>query len=211
MKYHLTHRDRDWIDVDVVWDAIEKPSVLAHGDPPLASHWEQFGHITGTLTLLGEALPVDCLALRDRTWGLRGERWNDGGDRPYSSAAVSSDLNFLATTGERFGGYLTIDGERRDITGGRRSAERHPDHGYVTRVEVHATDTAGRELHAVGNSVSRMAMPLPGLAAVVWTSTMEWTVNGEHCWGEDQDPWPLLRWSQLRRAGGAGTAVQPSV
>jgi hypothetical protein len=198
--YHLTHTDRDWIDVDVLWDAIQQPWVRAVGDPPVPSHWEQFGHVTGTLTLRGEPITVDCLAMRDRTWSPRGERWKDGGGAAYASAAASADLNILATGGDRIGGFATIDGERRALTDGTRTVERHADHGYVTHIELRATDTLGRELHAVGSPVSRMAMPLPGINAVVWTSTVRWNINGIDCWGEDQDPWPLGRWAELRRA-----------
>ena len=62
-------------------------------------------------------------------------------------------------------------------------------------------------MHMIGKTVSRMAMPLPGLAAVVWTSTVRWNIDGTDCWGEDQDPWPLPQWSMLRRRGGAGNAL----
>lgn len=206
--YRVTHVDRDWIDVDVVWDAIQKPWVQAEGEPPVPSHWEQFGHVTGSLTLHGERLGVDCLAMRDRTWSNRGERWKDGGGRAYASAAASADLNFLARGGDDIVGFVTIDGERRAMASGHRRVQRHPDHGFVTRLELWATDTAGRDLHALGRPVSRMAMPLPGLAAVVWTSTVQWTINGQECWGEDQDPWPLPRWAQLRRSGGAGRPIR---
>ena len=206
-KYHLTYADRDWIAVDVVWDAIQKPWVRAKGEPPVASHWEQFGHVTGELTLHGERMRVDCLAMRDRTWSFRSEKWKTHGGTAYASAAASGDLNFLATGGESIGGFFTENGERRAIATGERRVERHADNGYITRIELDATDTAGRRLVAVGEPVSRLAMPLPGLHAVVWTSTVAWTINGVRCWGEDQDPWPLAEWAQLRRSGRAGRAL----
>lgn len=205
--YHLTHVDRDWISVDVVWDAIQQPWVRAEGDPPVPSHWEQFGHVTGELVVHGDRMAVDCLAMRDRTWSPRSERWKDGGGGSYASAAVSADLNFLASGSTHIRGFLTVDGERRALRETTRRAERHPDHGYVTRIEIDGVDTANRELHAVGIPVSRLAMPLPGLAAVVWTSTVHWSINGVDCWGEDQDPWPLPQWSMLRRSGGAGNPL----
>lgn len=205
--YHLTHQDRDWISVDVVWEAIDKPWVRVAGDPPVPLHWEHFGHVTGTLTLHGDEMAVDCVAMRDRTWSPRGERWKDGGGGAYASAAVSAELNFLSRGGESLQGYFTEHGERRAIAAGTRRVDRHREHGYITRIELDATDTAGRQLHAIGVPVSRMAMPLPGLAAVVWTSTVQWNINGHDCWGEDQDPWPLPRWSMLRRSGRAGDAV----
>jgi hypothetical protein len=142
-KYHLTYVDREWIDVDVIWDAVQKPWVRAVGDPPVPLHWEQFGRVTGTLTVHGDEMDVDVLAMRDRTWSPRGERWKDGGGSAYASAAVSGDLNFLATGGEQVRGFFTSDGERRAIASGTRVSERHPEHGYVTRIELDGTDTAG--------------------------------------------------------------------
>jgi hypothetical protein len=206
-RYHLTYSDRDWIAVDVVWDAVQKPWVRAAGDPPVPSHWEQFGRVTGELVVHGERMEVDILAMRDRTWSPRGERWKDGGGHAYASAAVSGDLNFLAQGGRELQGFLTIDGERRAIASGARTATRDPDHGYVTRLALEATDTLGRSMHMEGDPVSRMAMPLPGLNAVVWTSTVRWNIDGTDCWGEDQDPWPLVQWSHGRRAGELGRAV----
>jgi hypothetical protein len=35
-------------------------------------HLDQLGHVTGTIMLRGERIPVDCYSLRDRTWGPRG-------------------------------------------------------------------------------------------------------------------------------------------
>jgi hypothetical protein len=34
-------------------------------------HLEQGGRVTGTITVDGDAIPVDCLAFRDHTWGRR--------------------------------------------------------------------------------------------------------------------------------------------
>ena len=206
-RYRLTYTDRDWIDIDVCWQAIQNPWVRASGDPPQPYHWEQFGHVTGHLTLGGDRLEVDCLAMRDRTWSPRSEKWKDGGGGSYASAAVSGDLNFLATGGDRITGFMTMEGERHAIVNCTRQAERRTEHGYVTRLVLDAEDTLGRTMHMEGLPVSRLAMPLPGLSAVVWTSTVQWSINGEPCWGEDQDPWPLLRWSELRRSGRAGVQV----
>jgi hypothetical protein len=205
--YRLTYADRDWVELDVVWDAIQAPWVRAEGAPPKASHWEQFGHVTGHLTLHGERMQVDCLAMRDRTWGTRIEKWKTGGGTAYASAAHSADLNFLAQGGEQLHGFFTQDGERRTIASGTRRVQRDPDHGFITRIDLEAVDTAGRRLEAAGVPVNHMAMPLPGVHGVVWTSTVAWTINGRECWGEDQEPWPLAAWSRLRRSGAAGRAI----
>jgi len=73
---------------------------------------------------------------------------------------------------------------------------------------VKGVDGDGRQLEAVGETVSRMAMPIPGVHAVVWTSLVRWTINGVEAWGEDQEPWPLNRWAEARRKMRDGSWVE---
>jgi hypothetical protein len=181
--------------VELEWEAVMKPFVSAGEDPPRARHFDQFGRVTGSVTLHGEPIPIDCLAIRDRTWSPRSERWKDGGGYGYTNAAASAELSFLHN------GFLVLDGVRRDLTSERTVVQRHSDDGYVTKLRVVGNDSAGNELEAVGETVSRMAIPIPGVHAVVWTSLVDWTINGVQAWGEDQEPWPLNRWSEFRRTG----------
>jgi hypothetical protein len=192
--YRLGHRDRDWIEVDLEWRAVMKPFVSVGDDPARARHFDQFGRVTGSLVLHGEPIGVDCIAIRDRTWHPRSERWKDGGAYGYTNGAASAELSFLHN------GFLVLDGVRRDLTS-ERAIQRDPDHGFITTVRVFGADSAGNELEAIGESVSRMAIPIPGVHAVVWTSLVHWTINGVEAWGEDQEPWPLIRWSEFRRTG----------
>lgn len=199
-RYRLRHSDRDWIHLDLEYEAIMEPWVAAQGDPPRARHIDQVGRVTGELVLHGDRMAVDCLAMRDRTWSPRSERWKDGGAYGYTNAAASADLSFhFSGTDQGGSGYLVRDGVRAGLASGKRTVERDSQHGFVTRIRVEGTDTEGRALEALGESVSRMAMPIPGVHAVVWTSLIQWTVNGTPAWGEDQEPWPLNRWSEFRR------------
>jgi hypothetical protein len=59
-----------------------------------------------------------------------------------------------------------LDGHRSPIVTGEVRRERDPDHGYLRRVIVTGTDEEGRDFEAVGNAVSRMIVPLPGVHAV---------------------------------------------
>lgn len=201
-RYRLRYDDADAISVDLEFDAIMEPWVRTEpgSRPPRPVHFDQLGHVTGELTLHGERLRVDCLAIRDRTWAPRSERWRDGGGYGYTNAAASPSLAFLAVgDAEQVGGYLVVDGRRTQITAGRRVVERHADHGFVTRVIVEASDEEGGVMEATGTSVSRLALPIPGVHGVVWTSLVEWTLNGHSAWGEDQEPWPIAAWARTRR------------
>jgi hypothetical protein len=198
-RYRLRHADRDWIRLELEFDAIMEPWVAADGDPPKARHFDQVGRVTGLLTLHGEELAVDCLAIRDRTWTRRSERWKDG-QIGYTNAAASAETAFLVSGAEAVqGGYLVLDGVRTQLVSGTRKLERDPQHGYMQRIAIEATDTEGRRLEALGESLSRMAMKIPGVHGVVWTSLVRWTLNGIPAWGEDQDAWPIAGWSAFRR------------
>lgn len=201
-RYRLRYADDELISLDLGFDAVMEPWVrLTAEEPPRPVHLDQVGRVTGDLVLHGETIAVDCLAIRDRTWAARSERWRDGGGYGYTNAAASAELAFLGVGDDkRIGGYLVLDGARAELVEGRRLVERDADHGFVTRVIVDGTDVHGRSLQAEGTSASRMAMPIPGVHGVVWTSLVEWSLNGEHAWGEDQEPWPINAWSRVRRA-----------
>ncbi|MET0986548.1 MAG: hypothetical protein ABW034_14195 [Steroidobacteraceae bacterium] len=197
-RYHLTFKDRDILSYDLDWTAIMEPWVAADGDPPLTRHIDQHGHVTGELILHGERIAIDCLAMRDRSWHhLRPEGWKDQwGGGTWASAAASRDLSFL---GAGPSGFLVQDGVRAALVEGKLERERDPQHGFMRKISVDAIDELGRKLVANGESVSRMAMPIPGVHGVVWTSLVKYTLNGVACWGEDQDAWPINLWSAMRR------------
>lgn len=201
--YSLSYREDGCIDLSLDFDAVMEPWVAveegADGEPR-PRHLDQVGRVTGRLVLHDEELAVDCLAIRDRTWTRRSERWTRGGGYGYTNAAAGSGEAFLSVGGESGArGYLQLDGVRSALVEGGRRIERHPEHGYPVRIVVTGRDEQGRELEAVGTSVSRMAMPIPGVHGLVWTSLVSWTVNGVPAWGEDQEPWPVREWSAMRR------------
>jgi hypothetical protein len=206
-RYHLGFADRDLIAVDLDFDAVMPPWVGSPaGDPPAAIHFDQVGRVTGTMTLEGTTYDVDCLAIRDRTWSPRPERWKDG--RVGYCNACNDDVAFLASSAagmrgqeeERIhSGYFVKDGRRASLVEGTRVIERDPEHGFLRRITIEAEDGDGRRFSATGEGLSRMAMPIPGVHGVVWTSLVDWTLDGEQAWGEDQDAWPIHGWSAFRR------------
>jgi hypothetical protein len=206
-RYALGYADRDLVNVDLVFDAVMPPWVgRADGDPPHTTHFDQVGRVTGRMVLRGDAYDVDCLAIRDRSWSPRPERWKDG--KVGYCNACNDDVAFLAlsaagTRGEAadrvHSGYFVKDGRRAAIVDGTREIERDPRDGFLRRITLEAEDRDGRRFTARGASLSRMAMPIPGVHGVVWTSLVDWTVDGQQAWGEDQDAWPVHGWSSFRR------------
>ncbi|MEY2437355.1 MAG: hypothetical protein QOF97_2191, partial [Acidimicrobiaceae bacterium] len=77
--------------------------------------------------------------------------------------------------------------------------ERDAEHGYLREITVEAEDAAGRRFVARGEGLSRMAMPIPGVHGVCWTTLVHWTIDSVDAWGDDQDAWPLHGWAAFRR------------
>ena len=206
--YRLSFQDRSTIDFDLDWRAAGPAWVRTTRDRRIQGgdaagedkprHLDQFGHVTGTLRLHGDDIPIDCYAMRDHSWWhLRPEHWKDNGGRSnYITAMASPDTAFF---GAGPGGFVLLDGVRRDMVEGSKRRERDPDHGFMRRMVVDAVDSDGRVLHAEGESVSRMAIPISGVHGVCWQSLVHWTINGVDAWGDDQDAWPLHQWSAFRR------------
>lgn len=204
--YDVAFADPGRMEVDVRFDATAAPWVEpASGETP--SHLDQFGRVTGTMTIRGQQYDIDCMAIRDRTWQRRHEKWKSGGHGYSTIGGGASAL--LATSpllvddpdhGAITGGFLQRDGIRSRIVRGTRTAQRHPEHSWVTRLELEGEDARGRRFRAVGTPLTRMGMSLPALHGVAWTSLMEWDLDGEQLMGDDQDCWALYEWATLHRA-----------
>jgi hypothetical protein len=197
MEYDLTYDDRKRFSADLRFDAHCDPVPLRSGEPPYpkAHHFDQTGHVTGHLVLDGERIPIDCWAMRDRSWGPRSER---GYSRIGYTWGAAEDTAFLTFSlpgpeGEPIhAGYLLRDGTVARIVSGRREVSRDPITNWVTAITVTAEDEQGRTLDAQGESRSRMF--LPAATSLCLNSSMRWDVDGREIFGEDQDVWPYAAW-----------------
>ncbi len=204
--YRISFADSDSIKLDLDWRAAAKPWVRVSTQPHTKQgdqsakprHFDQFGRVTGTLELHGESIDIDCFAMRDRSWWhLRPEFWKrGGGTSTYITCMVDPGTAFF---GSGPGGFLVLDGVRRPLVTGSVRRERNKEHGYMTSIVVTGTDDEGRDFEAVGESVSRMAMPISGVAGVCWQSLVRYELNGIEGYGDDQDAWPLSTWAAFRR------------
>jgi len=194
MAYDLTFEDRQRIRVDLQFDAVEPPVPLLTGAPPYPQghHFDQTGRVTGSFVLDGERTEVDCYAMRDRSWGPRAERGYRRVGYTWGASADTSFLTYTAPTAaadDVYTGYLRRDGQVARIVEGRRRLDRHPQHGWVTGMEITATDEFGRRLEATATTSSRMI--LPGSTSICINTLLTWTVDGVELVGEDQDVWPI--------------------
>jgi hypothetical protein len=204
MRYALGYDDGERLRCDLTFAGVMPPEPLAGRDSTFgkASHFDQLGRVTGEIVLHGERIAVDCIGMRDRTWGRRPE------DRPrqaaYVTAAADDQTGFLAITnvrpeGDRVAyGFLYQDGRTATLVDGERRLDRDPGTGWVTRIEITGEDAEGRSLKAVGIPVSRIILNRHTFIDI--NSLIHWDLNGLEAWGEDQDMWPVHRWARTRRA-----------
>jgi hypothetical protein len=203
--YALGYDDGERLQVDLRFEAVMAPEPLAAVGSTFGSahHFDQFGRVTGHIVIRDERIDIDCLAMRDRTWGPRPE--NRPRQAAYLTGAVSAEHAFLAVTNTRSGhdpvayGFLRRDGRTVGLAAGERTVARNDQHGWVEQVTIDATDTAGRELHAVGTPVSRMIIDRHTF--IDMNSLISWDIDGEAAWGEDQDMWPVHTFTATRRTG----------
>lgn len=212
MRYKLGYQFRDQQEfiADLEFVGLTPPVPHLHGAPPFtgSSHFDQHGHVTGTLQLNGETIPVDCIAVRDRSWGRRPERVGRSVARlSYVFGATSVDEAFLvfctpagndpfSDVEQLSSGYLWRDGGLSRLTTATRHNIRDSATGGVEQIVIQATDSDGRDLHVIGNAVSRFALAPVNLCA---TTFLHFTVNGREGWGEDQDVWPQALFAEMRR------------
>jgi hypothetical protein len=198
--------ERDELQFELRYEALTKPMVSGGGSDLFShgGHLDQPGHVTGWMRLRGEHIDVDCLAQRDRAWGPR--RDNRQPQVAYCYGTASADNAFLTVSAIKkrgdddrvFTGYYMHDGQWALMTSGSRRVERDAQ-GAVSRVFIEATDELGRSIAVEGNTVSRLfSYPYPSMLCI--NSLTRWELNGEECWGEDQDCWPPRRWRDTRTA-----------
>lgn len=202
-RYELTYQDEDRIHLQLRCDAVMPPKPIRSKTSSFEhlNHFDQFCRFTGDLRLLGETIKVDCLAMRDRSWGPRPEH------RPKRSAYVtgiaSPQHGFLAVTDTAGAaevvsyGFLMRDGVIKDLVSGSRKARYDPATGWVTEIEIVGVDEAGRTLRAVGRRMSGIIINRHTF--IDSNSLIEWSIDGEVGHGEDQDLWPVHTWAERRR------------
>lgn len=203
MAYALGYDDGDRLHVDLRFDGVMPPEPLAVVGSTFGSahHFDQFGRVTGHLVVHGEHVDIECIGMRDRTWGPRPEH------RPrqtaYVTGAADADHGFLAVTNTRNGtdhvayGFLRRDGRTVGLASGERRVGRDARDGHIERVEIDAVDNEGRTLHAVGRPLSRMIINRHTFIDI--NSLVAWDLDGTEAVGEDQDMWPVHTFAAAAR------------
>ena len=101
-------------------------------------------------------------------------------------------------------GFLWRDGDAAELVSGTRRIERAED-GAPERVVIHAQDSLGRQLDAVGTCINAMGfLATPWM--FTWNCLTRWEFSGVRGWGEVQDTWHLEKYRAFARSRKARAA-----
>lgn len=186
------------LSFEIVFTAISAPNVVSRAvsDTQLfAGRIDQCGRVQGEMVLRGERIAIDCLSMRDRSWGVRGAT-NPGMHIGYFHATLSDRDAFLAVSNHaEFGdagapvtnGYLLREGVQAPLVSGTVTLERDAA-GKPISCLIDAVDESGRPLRAEGRARTWFAyQPYPGMFN--WSSLADWSIGGQSYVGELQDTW----------------------
>jgi hypothetical protein len=201
-RFEIGYATRD-LDLRLELHALGRPLVSQATPPFNKGHIDQLCRVTGEMVLHGETIAVDCIAMRDRSWGPRQD-----GRQPtvgYDYAAVDADNGFLAVSVSKqtnvwnvTTGFLVRDGAWSHVSSGRREVERDGA-GRPSVITIAASDDLGRSFGARGQAVNhQVARTYPSM--LCWNALVDWECDGWRGWGEDQDCWLPRRWREFRKA-----------
>jgi hypothetical protein len=205
-KYHVTYDHPD-CGLDILFEGIVEPHAVGLGeswDEFFAGHLDQCGHVTGTLRLGRETIPVDCYAMRDRSWGPRVEtNFHVGYNHGQSAKAAFLAWTYLdGSASDVAQGYLWRDGERALLVSG--SQELHRDGPRPRRSIIRGTDALGRSFEAVGECVNYV--PFANLPWMFnWLTLARWELEGSdgqivEAWGEMVESWHVDDYRRFARS-----------
>lgn len=219
MKWEILFDDAEGTSIEVLYESIMPPFDIHDPDmDPMGGefawgtayngHFDQTGRFTGSVTLRGEVIPIDCVSTMDHSWGPRPER--GAPNMTWLHAHFSKDLAIHAIfsfdpreNGTRLAlthGYVVENGQVFGLKAGVGRTVRTRDR-YATTVELVLTDMSDREWKL--NAEGLTSFPWQCWANMVAFNVLgRWQMNGQIGYGEIQDFFELPQLTRLNSEQG---------
>ena len=189
---------------DIQFEAVMPPAMMKSGQ-----HFEQGMRARGELVLGGRQYAVNCLGIRDRSWGhLRGETLLSGPANTWATAAFGDDFLFTIVAGDapslapaqgRWSGltdeqvfkhgWVRSDGQTQPVVSCRKVTHRNRDTLLPEGARLEFKDASGRVFEVEGKTLAASKLAVwPNIDCAF--GTMEWRCNGRVGHGDFQDLWP---------------------
>ncbi|MCV7412452.1 DUF7065 domain-containing protein [Mycobacterium florentinum] len=195
-------------ELELTWESFLPPHQTGQPEgqqewAPARQHYEQPGRMKGTVKVDGETFHVDCWSMRDHSWGVRKLVNNTRGYFPWGIASEKSGFQVYAMSDlppERdpvtdtklriAAGWYLKGGRYGSLSNGTCTTTMRRDDGAPMRMEMCGIDSLGREFKAVGNAKAILSTVLyPWMFQ--WWAQFEWEFDGQICYGEEMDFFPL--------------------
>jgi hypothetical protein len=195
--------NKDGLEIDCVWQAIGPVHELRTGEVSQEKaakfHIEQPGRMTGTVRLDGREIAINCLSMRDTSYGPRNyESLATGGY--FWGIAPASAFHAIAkgeTEQRVIGGFIWKEGELSSLASGTRRILEFGRYG-PKRVLLEAKDKLGRTIDATGEMDEGLIFTGYTDHTVYW-SLMRWDWDGVEHWGDNQEFCSAVRFRRIAR------------
>ena len=236
-KYHFRFVN-EGIDLDLTWTAMTEPQWM---QPPPSeqdlainpaarewapSHYDQFGHMQGTIQVEGKTLEVNAWSQRDRSWGPRTLTF-DFPRLSWGWATIDENNAFMAFAVSRrknqdevlvdeiqevVAGVYIKDGLIGHLDSGTLEFTERADDLRPLEQTIRATDEHGRSFEAVGKYQNHLAWHGYSNVLFGWWGLTSWQFEGQQVWGEAWENYTFRQTSRLfrehrRRSGLASRPV----
>lgn len=228
MVWEIKYDDGQGTAIDVVYRAIMQPFDIHDPDmDPMVGahagkfawgtayngHFDQTGHYTGSVTLRGRVIPIDCISTMDHSWGPRPERGAPNMTWLHAHfskdlaihAIFSSDPDVSTTDISLTHGYVVEKGEIFGLKAGTGTIARVTDR-FPDEVELELTDKDDRVWKLKAKALT--SFPWQCWANMIAFNALgRWEMDGQVGYGEIQDFFELPQLTRLNAQATTRVAV----
>jgi len=193
-RHEVLYENQDGTRLHLTTEAVMPPVLRSNN-----AHFEQPMHATGTLRLRGKEYAIDCMAMRDRSWGEPRPEiavlhpptcWavgiSDDGKTSFNFNGTDDpdrnpQMNACGLTKEQLfkDGWIYRNGNLRKIVGMSKLTQRGADGIEAVKFDCELIDTEGEKLHLSGEVVAGVQWSPWPLMAAHFGNHVRWVLDGK--------------------------------